>query len=173
MIRKEIESALVAACLKEYEDTRAPDAIAAYADRRQGKHVTVRDAEALSEELGLEVRIRKACGMTQVCWAQPGEAHAPQWGMTLAHAITGVCWPDGATLRAKEPAFFEARDTRNAQRDALLESERVILKRAATLIETIRNARTELDALAEYGEPLYIVSTTVTALAYRKAGERE
>ena len=64
-----LEQQLLALVESSIEDTRVPDAIAAHADKRAGKPVTIKDAEQLEAQLGVPMRITKRYSMTQVAWA--------------------------------------------------------------------------------------------------------
>ena len=160
------------------EDTRVPDAIAAHADKRAGKPVTKTDAEQLEAQLGLPVRIRRQYGMTHVEW---GMTHA-EWRAGHQHAIqlsgmseTNVRWPTGDELRAKNPAYFGARDDRNAARKKLLAEQHLpdripyinpsAVERAAAAIAKIHEARAELEKLTDHGAPLNVVLHAVEKLA--------
>lgn len=145
------------------EDTRIPDAIAAYADKRAGKTVTKTDAEQLEAQIGIPIRIRRQYGMTHVSWTTwttSGSSSRDEHSILLAHSETNVRWPSSHELRAKEPAYFAARDERNAARKALLsahhKNERLPphIERTAAAIVKLREAREELLQLADYGQPM-------------------
>lgn len=177
MTPRDIEQQILSLVESSIEDTRVPDAIAAYADKRAGNPVTKTDAEQLSAQLGVPTRIRRQYGMTHVSWAV-GEGLNPwsdERSILLAHSETNVRWPSGAELRAKEPAYFGARDERNAALKKLLaehhQMDRIpyinpsIVERAAAAVTKLRDARAELDALLAYGGPLDAVSSAIAKLA--------
>lgn len=180
---REIERQILAAVEGSLEDTRVPDAIAAHADERAGKPVTKTDAEQLEAQLGIPVRIQRRHGMTHVIWGA-GPASAPwsdERSILIAHSETGVRWPSGHELRQKEPAYFGARDERNAARKRLLQEHATLrgaiddeipdaddesaIYRAARAIVKFREARAALVDLIEYGQPLSVVRLAVEKLA--------
>jgi hypothetical protein len=155
------------------EDTRIPDAIAAHADKRVGKPVTVKDAEQLEAQLGVPVRISKRYGMTQVCWAI-GTGQNPwldERTLLIAHGDTSIRWNN--ELREKNPAYFSARDERNARRRELLSEHRTLrsaigddapeisyksyVVRAAAAIVKLREAREALAQLVDHGKPMHVI----------------
>jgi len=156
------------------EDTKIPNAIAAYADKRAGKTVTKTDAAQLGSQLGIPVRIRRQYGMTHVSWATSGSSSCDEHSILLAHSETNVHWPSGAELRAKEPAYFAARDERNAARQALLSAHHEIerlpyihpshIERAAAAIVKLRAAREELSQLVDYGQPMHVMRHAIEKL---------
>ena len=182
-VSTDIERQILALIETSIEDTRVPDAIAAHADKRAGKPVTKTDAEQLSAQLGVPVRIRREHGMTHVSW-EAGSDPNP-WRATrsilLAHADSGVRWPTGDDLRKKEPAYFGARDERNEARRKLLQEHATMrgaiggeapahndastICRAAAAIVKLREAHEELAKLLDYGQPLHVVRTPVEKLA--------
>jgi hypothetical protein len=183
MTTAHIEQQLLTLVESSIEDTRVPDAIATHADKRAGKPVTKTDAEQLEAQLGVPVRIRRQYGMTHVAWAI-GTGQNPwsdERSILLAHADSGVRWPSGADLRQKEPAYFGARDERNAARRQLLqehatmrgaiggekpdEDDASAIYRAAQVIVKLREARAELEKLTDYGGPLNVVLYAVEKLA--------
>jgi hypothetical protein len=170
MMAADLEEALVKILESSLEDTRVPNAIAEHADKRAGKPVTTKDAEQLSALLGLPVRIRRQYGMTSVAWAVVGAVHpwSAERTILLAHGDTNIRWPSGVELRAKEPAYFAARDERNAKRRALLSehagARTSAVRKAAAAIAKLREARAELDALLDYEQPMYAVRYEVEKL---------
>jgi hypothetical protein len=169
LTERDIEAQLLATVRSSMEDLRVPDAIAAYADERTGKPVTKTDAARLKTRLGIPVRIRRQFGMTRVSWGTRDE-HS----ILLAHAETNVRWPSGQELREKEPAYFAARDKRNAARRHLLNEHQILtgtpninqaaIVRAASVIARLRAAQEELQQLVDYEQPLCIISGAVQAL---------
>jgi hypothetical protein len=159
------------------EDMRVPDAIAAHADKRAGKPVTVKDAEQLEAQLGIPVRISKRYGMTQVAWAL-GTGQNPwldERTLLIAHGDTGIRWPHAVNLRLKNPAYFEARDARNAQRRELLAEQHKMdripvcnpsyVEQAADAIVMYQRARETLKKLIDFGAPLHVISSEIRTLA--------
>lgn len=148
------------------EDSRIPDAIAAYADKRSGKIVTKTDATQLEAQLGIPVCIRRQYGMTHVSWTPYGGLRY-EHSILLAHSETNVSWPSSPELRKKEPAYFAARDERNAARQELLVEHHQIdripsvnpsrIERAAMAIVKLRAAQEELQQLMNYGQPMHVV----------------
>jgi hypothetical protein len=178
-----IEQQILALVEGSIEDTRVPDAIAAHADKRAGKTVTKADAAQLEAALGVSVRIRRQYGMTHIAWSISDET-APwrdERSILLAHSESGVRWPTGAELRQKEPAYFGARDERNAARAKLLQEHATLrdaigdetpdaedasaICRAARAIVKLREAREELLSLIDYGQPLHVVRSPIEKLA--------
>lgn len=158
------------------EDSCIPDAIAAHADKRAGKPVTKTDAEQLEAQLGVPMRIRRQHSMTHVAWAM-GAGQNPwreERSILLAHSDSNVRWPTADELRKKEPAYFSARDERNATRRKLLNEhnqlDRIpdinpsLIERAAAAVAKIREAREELTRLLDYGEPLHVVRCPIEKL---------
>lgn len=161
------------------ENTTVPDAIAAHADKRAGKPVTVKDAEQLEGQLGLPVRISRAYGMTSVMWMQ--ERSDRNWStaksITIANDDTNVRWPTGAELKAKQVAFYGARDERNEKRKLLLQEHSTMrsaigdsvpgvddestIYRVVCAIRQIHEARDVLQKLVDYREPMYVMRTVV------------
>ena len=178
-----IEQQILALVESSIEDTRVPDAIAAHADKRAGKPVTKTDATQLEAQLGVPVRIQRQYKMTHIAWAtgQGPNPWSEERSMLIAHADTGVCWPTGEALRAKEPAYFGARDERNEARRTLLQEHAALrgaigseipdaddesaIYRAARAIIKLREAREELLQLIDYGQPLHVVRSPVEKLA--------
>jgi len=171
-----IEQQLLNEIESSIEDTRIPDAVAAHAAKRAGKPVTVKDAEQLEAQLGVPVRVSKRYGMTQVCWAR-GVAPNPwsdEGSILLSHSDTNVRWPDLATLHEKNPAYFKARDERNAQRQKLLAQHREAgcdraadpspIEEAAAAIVQLLAAQAKLAALTDYDRPLYVISFAIDRL---------
>jgi hypothetical protein len=165
------------------EDTRIPDAIAVYADKRASKPVTIKDAAALEAQLGVPVRISKRYGMTQVCWAM-GTGQNPwldERTLLIAHGDTGILWPHAVNLRLKNPAYFDARDERNARRRELLSDHRTLrsaigdevpeladesyVVRAAAAIVKMREAREALTKLIDHGKPMHVLRFEIEKLA--------
>ena len=173
----DIERQILALIETSIEDTRVPDAIAAHADKRAGKPVTKTDADQLEAQLGVPVRIRRQYGMTHVAWAVGTGPNpwADERSILLAHSDTNVRWPTGEALRAKEPAYFGARDERNESRKKLLaehhQDARIPyikpshVERAAAAIVKLREAREELLQLIDYGQPLHVIRYPVEKLA--------
>jgi hypothetical protein len=170
----QIEQQILTLLVSSIEDTRVPDAIAAHADKRAGKPVTKTDAEQLSAQLGVPLRIRRQYGMTHVSWG----AYNEERSILLAHSESSVRWPSGAELREKEPAYFGARDERNAAREALTteyfhpghHTNPSVIERAAKAIAKLREAQAELDKLVEYDEPLHVVRYDVEKIAKDDGG---
>ncbi len=178
-----LERQLLTLIESSIEDTRVPDAIAAHADKRAGKPVTKTDADQLSAQLGIPVCITRRYRMTQIAWAvgKGGNPWSEERSILLAHADTNVRWPTGAELRTKEPAYFGARDERNAARAQLLQEHATLrgaigsespdaddestVCRAARAIIKLREAREELLKLIDYGQPLHVVRSDVEKLA--------
>jgi hypothetical protein len=156
------------------EDTRIPDVIAAYADKRAGKTVTKTDAEQLEAQIGVPIRIRRQYGMTHVSWATSEGSSRDEHSILLAHSETNVRWPSSHELRVKEPAYFAVRDERNAARKALLSAHHEIdrlpyinpshIERAAAATVKLREAREELLQLVDYGQPMHIVRHAIEKL---------
>ena len=123
MTPRDIEQQIFGLIESSIEDTRVPDAIAAHADKRAGKPVTKTDAEQLEAQLGVPMWIAKRYNMTQIAWAvgKGGNPWSDERSILIAYADSNVRWPTGEELRTKEPAYFGARDERNAQRRALVE----------------------------------------------------
>jgi hypothetical protein len=170
MTERDIENQILAIVESSMEDTRVPDAIAAYADKRVGKPVTKTDAAQLEAQLGVSVRIRRQYGMTHVSWTiSEGPPH-DEHSILLAHSETNVHWPSGHELRAKEPAYFAARDERNAARKALLSAHHRTplnpshIERAAAAIVKLRAAQDELLQLVDHGQPMHVVRYAVEKL---------
>jgi uncharacterized protein (UPF0147 family) len=166
-----IEQQILTLLMSSIEDTRVPDAIAAHADKRAGKPVTKTDAEQLEAQIGIPVRIRRQYGMTHVSWGTYKEERS----ILLAHSESNVRWPTGEELRKKEPAYFGARDYRNAARKKLLQEHVAIadqsaICRAASAIAKLREAQAELEKLVEYGEPLHVVCYDVQKLTKEDGG---
>lgn len=174
---RDIEKQILNLIESSIEDTRVPDAIAAHADKRAGKPVTKTDAEQLEAQLGIPVRIRRQYGMTHVAWAT-GTLGNP-WKEERAIQLSGmsdtnVRWPTGDALRAKEPAYYGARDERNAARKALLAEHHLLdripcvnpsaVEKAAAAIVKIHEARAELEKLTDHGRPLNVVLYAVEKL---------
>lgn len=174
---RDIEQQILALVESSIEDTCVPDTIAAHADKRAGKPVTKTDAEQLEAQLGVPVRISRRYGMTHVAWATGTGPNpwADERSILLAHSDTNVRWPTGEALRAKEPAYFAARDERNEARRKLLaehhQHERIPyinpshVERAAAAIVKLREAREELLQLIDYGQPLHVVRYPVEKFA--------
>lgn len=169
MTTGDIGALILANLESSMEDSRIPDAIAAYADKRAGKAITKTDAMQLGAQLGVPVRIRRQHGMTHVSWT-PAGATPDEHSILLAHSETNVHWPSAPELRKKEPAYFAARDERNEARRALLAEHHQIdrspsrLERAAAAIMKLREAQEELLQLMEYGQPLHVIRHTVQKL---------
>jgi hypothetical protein len=181
--QRDIERQILALIETSIEDTVIPDAIAAYADKREGKPVTKTDAEHLGTQLGVPMRIRRQHGMTHVGWAA-GKGPNPwldERSILLAPSDTGVRWPSGDELRKKEPAYFSARDERNLARKKLLaehatlrgaigseipdaEDESLVCRVTATIVK-LREAQEELQKLVDYGQPLHVMRFPIEKLA--------
>jgi len=179
---REIEQQILALVEGSIEDTRVPDAIAAHADKRAGKPVTKADAAQIEAQVGLPVCITRRYRMTQVAWAvgKGGNPWSEERSILIAHSDTNVRWPTGAELRAKEPAYFGARDERNASRKQLLQEHATLreaiggeipdaddesaIYRAARAIVKLREAREELLALIDYGQPLHVARSAIEKL---------
>ncbi len=177
----EIEQQILALVEGSIEDTRVPDAIAAYADKRAGKPVTKTDADQLAAQIGVPVSIRRQYGMTHVAWTIGTGKQVGEGSILLGHSDTGVRWPTGDDLRKKEPAYFSARDDRNAARKQLLQEHATLrgaiggeipdaddasaIYRAARAIVKLREAREELLQLIDYGQPLHVVRYPIEKLA--------
>lgn len=183
--RDSIEQQILTIIESSIEDTRVPDAIAAHADKRAGKLVTKTDAEQLEAQLGTRVCIRRQYGMTHIAWAV---GNVEKHSILLGHNESNVHWPTGEDLRKKEPAYFSARDERNAARKKLLaehqarkcvcrgvdtcrgcmvpvgQSSTSVVTRASAAIAKIREAQAELAKIVEYGEPLHVVYFAVEKL---------
>lgn len=176
----DIRARILAIVKSSMEDTRCPDAIAAYADKRVGKPVTKTDAAQLEAQLGIPVRIRRQYGMTHISWTtEPtGGSTRTEHSILLAHSETNVHWPSSHELRAKEPAYYSARDERNAARRKLLNEHQLLtgtpgrdqssIVRAAAAITKLREAQRELQELMDYGQPVHVVR-----LAIEKLTEKE
>lgn len=180
----EVEREIVNILESSMEDTAIPDAIAAHADKRAGKPVTVKDAKQLEEQLGVPVRISKRFGMTSVAWAL-GKAPNPwldERSILLAHSDTNVVWPTAEALRKKEPAYYGAAQERNVHRRALLQEHKTmrdaigpgavpaildqsVIYRAAQAVRQLREARENLQKLIDYGEPLHVANFAIEKLA--------
>jgi len=189
MTAREIEQQILALVEGTIEDTRVPDAIAAHADKRAGKPVTKTDADQLAAQLGVPVSIRRQYGMTHVAWTIGAGKQVGEGSILLAHSDTGVRWPTGDDLRKKAPAYFSARDDRNAARAQLLAEHRArvcvcrgvdscagcmvppgqpstsTVTRAAAAIAKLCEARAELEKLVDYGQPLHVVRYPIEKLA--------
>ena len=173
---RDVEQQILALVESSIEDTRVPDAIAAHADKRAGKPVTKTDAEQLEAALGVPVRIRRQYGMTRVAWAAGTESNPwlDERAIQLSHNDTNVRWPTGDELRAKEPAYFSARDERNSARKTILAEHRQLdripsiepslVERAAAAVAKLREAREELMQLLDYGQPLHVMRYPIEKL---------
>ncbi len=136
----------------EMETDPIPDAIAAHCARQAGKPVTKRDVDALEAAFpGLQVRIRKSYGCSITWFANPDrfnrakDLHEPDPGARALIAAgvpdsyqkegsitiptdvfqkvpTGVLWPTVEDLKARNGRYYAARDERNAERRAALET---------------------------------------------------
>ena len=83
-------------------------------------------------------------------------------------------WPTGDELRAKEPAYFGARDERNsaarrswpstASFDRVPSIEPSLVERAAAAVAKLREAREELMQLLDYGQPLHVMRYPIEKL---------
>lgn len=157
------------------EDVRVPEAVAAYADARVGKQVTKTDAARLAAQLGVDavtIDISRAHGMTSVTWSS--EEPKRRQTIVVASSDVGVTWPSSAELRSRNPAYYAARDERNAARAALSAEQRQLdrlpeinpskVEQAAALVLQLREARAALDALLDYGQPLAVVRHDVEKL---------
>jgi hypothetical protein len=177
MTPSDITAQLLTVLESSMEDTRIPDAIAEYASKRAGKPVTKTDAIQLEAQLGLPVRLRRQYGMTHVSWPTGGGSPRDEHSILLAHSEKNVHWPDAATLREKEPAYFAARDTRNEARRALLAEHHQVdripyvtpsrIERAAAAISKLLAAQEELQQLTDYGEPLNVITGAIGQLTAR------
>jgi hypothetical protein len=171
MTSRNLEQHLLTLIETSIEDTCVPDAIAAHADKRAGKLVTKTDTEQLEAQLGIRVYLRRQYGMTHIAWAV---GNVEKHSILLGHSESNVRWPTGDDLRKKEPAYFGARDERNAARKKLLAEHQArelvgqpstsIVTRASAAIAKIREAQAELAKLVEYGEPLHVVYFAVEKL---------
>jgi hypothetical protein len=177
---RDIERQILVLVEGSIEDTRVPDAIAAHADKRVGKPVTKTDAEQLEAQLDIPVRIRRQFGMTHVAWTDT-HGKREERSILLGHSETNVRWPSGADLRAKEPAYFGARDERNASRRQLLQEHATLrgaiggetpdhddasaVYRAACAITKLHEARAALEDLIEDGQPLHVMRFAIEKLA--------
>jgi len=156
------------------EDTRIPDVIAGYADKRAGKPVTKTDAVQLEAQLGVPVRIRRQYGMTHVSWTTGEGSPRHEHSILLAHSEKNVNWPSAPELREKEPAYFAAQDTRNEARRALLaehhQADRIPyinpsrVERAAAAISKLLSAQEELEQLTDYGQPMNVITGAIGQL---------
>jgi len=181
-----IERQVLAIIESSIEDSRVPDAIAAHAEKRAGKPVTKTDAEQLEKTLGVPVRISRRYGSTLIAWAV-GKGTNPwleERSIQLSHSETGARWPSGEKLRASAPAYFEARDERNAARRTLLQEHQTLrnaiggetpdpddesaICRVAQAIVKLRAAREELFGLIDDGQPLHVVRSAVEKLAQKE-----
>lgn len=174
--RKTLERTIINLIEDGIEDTRVPDAIAAHADARTGKVVTVKDAEQLEKQLGIPVRISRRFGMTQVTWATGtlGNPWASEGSILLAHGDTHVRWPTIVEVHQKNPAYFEARDRRNESRRQLLAEQNELnripyikisnIEKAVRAITQFREARDELQKLIDFGEPLHVINCDIRKL---------
>ena len=171
---RDIEQKILAFIESSIEDTRVPDAIAAHADKRAGKPVTKTDAMQIEAQVGLPVCLTRRHGMTQIAWAvgKGGNPWSEERSILIAHADTNVRWPSAAELRQKEPAYFGARDERNAARKLLLDDHRgqsqsmrtSAVTRAAEAIVKVREASAELEQLSDHGAPLNVVRYAIEKL---------
>jgi hypothetical protein len=177
MTTRAIEAQLLDILQSSMEDTRIPDAIAAYADQRAGKPVTKSDAEKLESPLGVPVRIQRQHGMTHVSWTSSADPRRYEHQLLLAHSETNVRWPSGAELREKEPAYFRGRDERNTARRKLLNEHQLLtgtpdrdqstIARTAAAIVKFRAAQEELTQLM--AEDVSVISGNVEKLMGRSS----
>jgi len=168
--RSSTELFLLAALMSSMEDTRIPDAIAAYAEKRAGKLVTKTDAAQLETQLGISVRISRQHGMTHVTWTTSGDKHS----ILLARSEVNVRWPSSQELRAKAPAYFSSREERNRARRALLNEHQLLtgtpdleqssISRAAAAISKLLAAQKELQQLTNYGQPMHVLNRAIAQL---------
>lgn len=171
----EIEREIVNILESSMEDTAIPAAIAAHADKRAGKPVTVKDAKVLEELLGVPVRISKRYGMTHVAWTLSKEPNPwrDEKSIVIANADTNIVWPKAEELEKKQPAYYSAARERNTKRCELLAehktmrdaigvgtvpaiAEQSLIYRAASAIRELREAHETLRKLFDYGEPLHV-----------------
>lgn len=179
----QVEREIVNLLESTMEDTAIPAAIAVHADKRVGKPVTVKDAKALEEQLGLPVRIKKQYGMTSVAWAL-GKGPNPwleEQSILLAHSDTNVMWPSAEELEQKQPAYYSAARQRNTQRRELLAEHKTMrealgnepprvddmsrIYEMAYAIIMLRRARALMQKLVDYGEPLHVINHDIMKLA--------
>lgn len=176
----EIERTIVNLLEAGMEETDIPDAIAAYADKRVGKPVTVKDAEALERQLGVHVRISKRFGMTSVAWTRT-TWNAEDGSILISHDDTNVRWPDSATIQQKGVAHFAAAKERNTKRRALLAehktmrdalgpgvvpsiSDQSIIYRTALAVRQLREAHETLQKLIDWGELMHVAKYDIEKL---------
>ncbi len=167
----------------EMETDPIPDAIAAHCARQTGKPLTKRDVDALEAAFpGLHVSIKRSYGCAIEWHATPQrydrakDRHYDDPGAlaliaagvpagyqtggsitiptdTLQRTATGVRWPTVEDLKARNGRYFAARDERNAERRAALETldsdtDR-LLPALATLIDQVVLMSEEIGAYLE------------------------
>ena len=174
MTPSDITAQILAILESSMEDTRIPDTIAEYADKRVGKPVTKTDAAQLETQLGVPVRIRRQYGMTHVSWTTGEGSPRDERSILLAHSEKNVSWPSAPELRQGEPAYFTARDTRNEARRTLLAEHHQMdripcvnpsrIERAALAISKLLTAQEELQQLMDYGQPMHVINGAIEKL---------
>lgn len=181
--QSEIEREIVNILESSMEDTAIPAAIAAHADKRAGKPVTIKDAKALEEQIGVPVRISKRYGMTHVAWAL-GKTPNPwleERSIVISNADTSVVWPTAEQLEQKQPAYYSAARERNVKRRALLAEHKTmrdalgpgvvpeiadqsLIYRTALTVRQLREAHETLRKLIDWGEPMHVAKYDIEKL---------
>ena len=147
------------------EPTIPPDTILAQAMMHKGKPLTKRHVDAMNASApGYGFRIDKIAGMTSIVWGDWARSNGtgPGGSVLIAYQIAGAIL-DPVWVREHNAAYYDARDTRNNQRRALLadDDEAMHLGRlvdsAREAAQAFRVAYSLIKQATAYGQPLGVI----------------
>ncbi len=144
------------------EDEETPARFLAYLKTREGKKLTKRDLPAL-QAIDSEARFYSVAGMTSLEWGGYGNRrNSPKYGGSILLTYGDmVC--DTAKIQRLNTCYWPAAGERNAERRKVL-ADTATLSVCADLINTINKARAALEAMVDYGGPLYVERTSIEKL---------
>jgi len=127
-----------------------------------GKRLTKKHIEAVAKAINdPSIRIIKQYGMTQIEWGCWTQTDGKEGGRLLvAYSVTNVVI-DVEDIKDKNPAYFVAREARNAKRQAAIESPKC--DELAKALEELKAAKKALQAAQEnvgqyfgFGDMFYV-----------------
>lgn len=127
------------------EPSEPQDTILDFLRTINGKKINKRHVRKLKELTGHNVGLDKQCGMTTIYWGNYKVTQGREGGeLLLAHSDKNVV-VDVDFILKKNPAYFSAKDERNAQRRDLLENHQDDLKEIDAAVKGFYQAKERLD----------------------------
>lgn len=166
--------------LSAMEPAEPQTAIVAYLAAHEGKKLTERDAKKMRETIDPSIRFTstgvKMLSMPKIEWGNYGrrESADTKGGCLYLHGTdgnteTGMAYACASETVKGNPAYFSAREERNAQREKALAGP-ALMKAASVYVDAINAAHASLKALCEYGKTMSVIQYDIDNLVSCKNG---